>query len=104
MVARWRKDSASASALVRCSGSRAHLGSEPLGENFVGQSRDVGLSLLDNDKRESTNVGSDDASSDGLPLPLSRLAGTEARVSLGKQEFDTAGDEDSLLEGETLLL
>jgi hypothetical protein len=90
-------------ALLRAR-SKTHLGSEALGEDLVGKTGDVGLSLLDDNKGKSADVGSDNASTDGLALALSILAGAVARVALGEEELDTVGNEDSLLEGESLLL
>lgn len=87
-----------------CERSVTHLGSEALGEDLVGKTGDVGLSLLDDDKGKSADVGSDNASTNGLALALSVLAGAVARVALSEEELDTVGNEDTLLEGESLLL
>ena len=84
--------------------SETDLGAKALGEDLVGETRDVVLTLLDNDEGEGTDVGANDASSDGLALALSRLAGAVARVALREEELNTVGDEDTLLEGESLLL
>jgi hypothetical protein len=80
------------------------LGTEALGEDGVGEAGDVSLALLDDDEVEGTDVGTDDATTDGLALALSVLAGAVARVTLGEEELDTVGNEDTLLERETLLL
>jgi hypothetical protein len=60
--------------------------------------------LLDNDEVEGANVGTDDATTDRLALALTGTAGAVARVTLGKEELDTVGNKDTLLERETLLL
>ena len=80
------------------------LGAEPLGEDLVGQPRDVVLALLDDDEVEGADVGTDDATADRLALALAGAAGAVARVALGEEEADTVRDEDSLLQRETLLL
>jgi len=80
------------------------LGTESLGEDFVGKTGDVGLSLFDNDKVEGTNVGTDNATANGLAFTFTGSAGTVARVTLGEEELDPVGNQDTLLERETLLL
>jgi len=80
------------------------LGTKSLGEDFVGKTGDVGLSLLDNDKVEGTNVGTDNATANGLALAFTGSAGSVARVTLGEEELDSVGNQDTLLERETLLV
>src|SRR5690348_10967416 len=80
------------------------LGSEALGDGGVGKTGKVLLTLLDDGDGEDRHVGGDDASADGLALALTGAAGAVARVTLGQQEADTGGEEDSLLHGETLLV
>ena len=80
------------------------LGSESLGEDAVGQSRDLGLTLLDDYKREDGDVGTDDAPTDGLALALTVATGTVARVSIGEEQTDTLGKKNTLLHGKTLLI
>ena len=62
------------------------------------------LTLLDDDQAEYTEVGVHDASSYGLPPPLSRTPGSVARVSLAQQETDTSCGQDTLLHGESLFV
>ncbi len=62
------------------------------------------LTLLDNDQAEYAEVGVHDASSNGLPPPLSRTPGSVARVSLAQQETDTPCSQDTLLHGESLFV
>jgi hypothetical protein len=80
------------------------LGTEALGVGDVGKAGDVVLTLLDNDEGEDSQVGADDATTDGLALALTLTARAVARVSLGEQELDTVGEKDTLLHGETLLV
>lgn len=80
------------------------LGAETLGKSGVGESRDLLLSLLDNDDREDGDVVADDASADRLALALTGAAGAVARVAVREKEADTVGEEDTLLHGETLLV
>ena len=77
------------------------LGSETLGEDGVGKTGNVVVSLLDDDDREDGNVGVDDASTDRLALALAVSTGSVTRVTVGQQESDTVGKEDSLLHRET---
>ncbi len=53
---------------------------------------------------ESLDVGTDDATTNGLALALTGAAGAVARVTLGEKETNTVGEEDTLLHGETLLV
>jgi hypothetical protein len=77
------------------------LGAEPLGEDVVGETGNVGLALLDDDGRDDTDVNVVDGSSDGLPLALAGAAGAVARVAGGEEEAGTVGEEDTLLHRET---
>jgi hypothetical protein len=80
------------------------LGSEALRNGGVSETGNVLLTLLDDGDREDRHVGANDASTDGLALALTGAAGAVARVTLGQQEADTIGQEDTLLHGETLLV
>ena len=80
------------------------LGSETLGDGGVSETGEVLLTLLDNGDGEDRHVGTDNATADGLALTLTGAAGAVARVTLGQQEADTGGEEDTLLHGETLLV
>ena len=57
------------------------LRAETLGEDVVGQSRDLSLTLLDNDEREDGNIGSDNASTNGLARTLPSAARAVAGVA-----------------------
>jgi len=80
------------------------LGSQPLGEDGVGQTGDLGFTLFDDDDGEDGNVVVDDAAADGFPLAFAGAAGAVARVALGEEETGSVGEEDTLLHGETLLV
>ena len=80
------------------------LGTEALGQNDVGQSGDLLLTLLDDNEGENGDLGADDAATDGLALALTASARAEAGVAIGKEQTDTVGDENTLLHGETLLV
>ena len=64
-----------------------HLGgslrSKSLGQDIVGQSWDVGVSLLDDSDGQDSDVVSNNASSDRLSDSLSGSSGAVARVALG---------------------
>jgi len=80
------------------------LGTEALGENILGETRKWSLALLDDHEREDGNIGADNAAADGFALALTGAAGSVARVAVGKEEFDTIREEDTLLHWETLLV
>lgn len=70
----------------------------------VGQTRDLLLTLLDNDTVESLNIGADNAAADRLPAALTSATDTEARVTLTEEKANTRRQENTLLHGETLLV
>lgn len=80
------------------------LGTETLRENSVGESGNLIVTLLDDDKRENGNIGTDDAATNGFALALTGAAGTVARVTVGEEEADTVGEENTLLHRETLFV
>ena len=80
------------------------LGTETLGEDVVGEACDIGVTLLDDDEREDSDVGADDASTHRLALALTGTTGAVAGVAVCEEELDTIGEEDTLLHGETLLV
>lgn len=80
------------------------LGAETLGVDDVGQAGDVVVALLDNSEGQDGQVHADDAATDGLALALAGAAGAVAGVAVGEQQADTAGVQDTLLHGETLLV
>jgi hypothetical protein len=80
------------------------LRAQSLGEDVVGQTRDVVFALLDDNQGEDSDIGADDAATNRLALALTSAARAVARVAVGKEETDTVGEEDTLLHGETLLV
>ena len=70
----------------------------------VGDTWDIGISLLNNGESEDGKVHSDDASTNGLALTLTGSARSVARVALRKEKADTGWVHDSLLHWETLLV
>jgi hypothetical protein len=70
----------------------------------VGQAGDVALTLLDDNEGKDSQIGTDDATTDGLSLALSGATGAVARVALGEKKLDTGGQQHSLLHRETLLV
>lgn len=82
------------------------LGTEALGDGRlrVGETGNLLLTLLDNDEVKSLDVGANDAATHRLALALTGAARAVARVTLGEEEADTVGEEDTLLHGETLLV
>ena len=80
------------------------LRTQSLGENDIGQSRDLALALLDDDQGEDGDVRANDATADGFALALATSAGSVARVAVGEEEANTVGKENTLLHRETLLV
>jgi hypothetical protein len=80
------------------------LGAQALGVDNIGQAGDVLLALLDDGEGEDGEVLADDAATDGLALALAGAAGAVARVAVGQEQTGTAGEHDTLLHGETLLV
>ena len=70
----------------------------------VGDTWDIGISLLNNGESEDGKVHSDDASTNRLALTLTGSARSVARVALRKEKADTGWVHDSLLHWETLLV
>jgi len=80
------------------------LGSQSPGDGVVGQSGDLGVTLLDDGQGQDGQVGVDDASADGLALPLAGATLAVASVALLEEQSDTALGHDALLHGESLLV
>lgn len=80
------------------------LGTKTTGHGGIGQARNISLADLDDDQREDSQIGGDDAATDTLTLALPGATGTVAGVTLGEEETDTVWDEDTLLHGEALLV
>lgn len=54
------------------------LGTETLGEYVVGQTGDFVVALLDNNHRENSDIGADDATANGFALALTGATGAVA--------------------------
>ena len=72
------------------------LGSQPARDGVVGQSGNLGLSLLDDGHGEDGEVAVDDAPADRLPLALSILARAVAGGALLQQQPHPAVGQDTL--------
>jgi hypothetical protein len=70
----------------------------------VGETSNVVVTLLDDNKSEDSEVHADDAAADGLALALTGAARAVAGVTLRKQELNTGRVHNTLLHGETLLV
>jgi len=77
---------------------------EAAGNGAVGEPGDGGLPRLGNDESEGGDVGTDDAATDGLAAALTGAARAVAGVAGGEEETGAAGEENSLLHGEALLV
>jgi hypothetical protein len=80
------------------------LGAETLGQDNIGKAGDLTLALLDDDEGEDSDIGADDAATDGLAAALTSAANPVAGVAIGKEELDTVWQKDTLLHRETLLV
>jgi hypothetical protein len=80
------------------------LWAKPLGKWVVGEAWDIVVALLDDDQGKDSNIGPNDAATDGFALALTLAAGPVAGVAVGEKEFDAIGEENTLFHGETLLV
>jgi len=80
------------------------LGSQSSRLDLVGQTGDVLGSLLNDDQVHDRQVGSDDATTDGLSLAGTLSSGSEALHILVEQQSDTSVGQNTLHHGETLLV
>ena len=71
---------------------------------LVSQSRHVGVALLDHGQRDHSQVGSADASSDGLSLALAGSPLSVVLVTLLEEQSDSLVGQHALLHSETLLV
>ena len=70
----------------------------------VGDTWDVGISLLDDGESEDGEIHGDDATTNRLALAFTSAAWTVARVSIREQKADTGWVHNTLLHRETLLV
>lgn len=80
------------------------LGTKTPGLSGIGEAWDFLLALLDEHEGQGTDVRADDATANGLALPLSGTPGTIAAGAGLEQQSDTVAGSDSLLHGETILV
>ena len=80
------------------------LGTETSWDSAIGQAGDLSLTFLDDGHGENGQVSVNDASADGFTLALTGTALAVAGVALAEKKADTAGSENSLLHGESLLV
>jgi len=80
------------------------LGTESSGSLSVGETSDVGFTLLENLEGDDTEIGSADAASDGLSLPLTISSRSVGLGPRSEEDSDTAVDHDTLFHGESLLV
>lgn len=70
------------------------LGAEALGNNGVGQTGELALTLLNNGQSENGQVQTGDGTTDGLALALTSAAGAVAAVAVGEEQTGTGGEEN----------
>jgi hypothetical protein len=70
------------------------LGAETLGNNGVGQTGELALTLLNNGQSENGQVQTGDGTTDGLALALTGAARAVAAVAVGEEQTGTDGEED----------
>ena len=80
------------------------LGTKPLRVDNVGESGNLGLSLLNDADGKNREIVADDAAADTLAAAFTAAASPVARVALRKQKANTARGHDTLLHRETLLV
>jgi len=80
------------------------LGTKTLGQNIIGETWKLFVSLLNDDEGEDSNIRADDATADGLAAPLSVAPLTIAWVAIGKKEADTVRNEYTLLHRKALFV
>ena len=73
-----------------------------VGDALLGETGDRGGANLDHNEVDDRKVGADNAATDGLALALASAAGAVARLALLEEKAHTAGQEHTLLHGETL--
>jgi len=84
--------------------ARRTLGTEAARLDGVGQTRDLTLTLLYDEKVENGELTRNNTATNGLSLALTTLAGSVEGVTLGEEETHTLGGQDTLLHGETFLV
>jgi hypothetical protein len=80
------------------------LRAKPLREDSVGEAGNLLLTLLHDDEREYRNVRADNAASNRLAFALAGATRAIARITIGEEEADTVGKENTLFHWEALLV
>lgn len=70
------------------------LGAETLGNDGVGQTGELALTLLDDGQGQNGKVQTGDGTTDGLALTLTSAAGAVAAVAVGEEQTGTGGEEN----------
>jgi len=70
------------------------LGAETLGDDGVGETGELALTLLDDAQGENGKVLTGDGTTDGLALALTGAAGAVAAVTVGEEQTGTGGKEN----------
>jgi hypothetical protein len=70
----------------------------------IGQTGNLIFTLLNNNKGQDSQIWSNNASTDGLPLAFTSASWTVARVAFGQQQTHTGWMHNTLLHRETLLV
>jgi hypothetical protein len=70
------------------------LGAETLGDNGVGETGELTLTLLDDAQGKDGKVQTGDGTANGLALALTSAAGAVAAVAVGEEQTGTGGEEN----------
>ena len=89
---------------VKFSNTSGSLGTKSSGLDLVSESGEFFITLLDDGEGEHSNIGADDAASDGSSLSFSFSLSAISFCSGFEEESDSVSREDSLLHGETVLV
>lgn len=89
---------------VEFSNASGSLGTKSSGLDLVSESGEFFITLLDDGEGEHSNIGADNAASDGSSLSFSFSLGTVSFCSGLEEESDSVGREYTLFHGETVLV
>jgi hypothetical protein len=70
----------------------------------IGQTLELTVTLLDDNKGQDGKIWTNNGTSDGLSLSLTNSSWSVTRVTLSEQQLDTVWQQDTLLHWETLLV
>mmetsp|Transcript_7655 Transcript_7655/g.8350 ORF Transcript_7655/g.8350 Transcript_7655/m.8350 type:complete len:221 (+) Transcript_7655:630-1292(+) len=80
------------------------LGTQLVRSGSVSQTNNFVITLLDDLQGENTDIGANNATSDGLSLSLTSSSGSVVGHTLLQEKSDSSLNQDTLLHGETLLV